>query len=287
MVSLSPVCDHRVVPHHWGVIGGTPRGQPRDALLCTFRRPFMGRPVPRQLMRNELLDLTTIVPAILATAEVAPRDTVGLYHGSLPDDLVWASPIFSLLCDNAPFLRATTPTPGGGVRGHLGASSRPRAFPRVTLDRLLHRSRHQFPSGGTFDAGSVRLMLRPAWLLAFLDWSDLTSPSAAEDVYARACPRDDHSPPESGMTTQHPRMDTVAGLPPAGALPLQAARYRSQFPWFTSVGRYFPPGFLAVQTGQISDSAGAVSCACWLQRVSLLRWVVLTMALPYLRLRCP
>lgn len=27
------------------------------------------------------------------------------------------------------------------------------------------------------------------------------------------------------MTTQHHRIDTVAGLPPAGALPLQAARY--------------------------------------------------------------
>ena len=46
---------------------------------------------------------------------------------------------------------------------------------------------------------------------------------AAEDVYTRACPRGDRSPPESGMTTQHPRTDTVAGLAPAGALPLQAA----------------------------------------------------------------
>ncbi|MCZ6549489.1 MAG: hypothetical protein O6837_15425, partial [Deltaproteobacteria bacterium] len=38
-----------------------------------------------------------------------------------------------------------------------------------------------------------------------------------------ACPRGDRSPPESGMTTQHHRTDTVAGLAPAGALPLQAA----------------------------------------------------------------
>jgi hypothetical protein len=45
------------------VIGATPRCQPRAPVLCTFRRPFMGRPVPRQLMRNELLYLTTIVPA--------------------------------------------------------------------------------------------------------------------------------------------------------------------------------------------------------------------------------
>src|SRR6266567_3401002 len=35
----------------------------RMTVLWTFRRPFMGRPVPRQLLRNELLDLTTIVPA--------------------------------------------------------------------------------------------------------------------------------------------------------------------------------------------------------------------------------
>ncbi len=44
------------------LIGATPRGQPRTPVLCTFRRPFMGRPVPRQLLRNALLDLTTIVP---------------------------------------------------------------------------------------------------------------------------------------------------------------------------------------------------------------------------------
>ncbi len=34
----------------------------RMTVLWTFRRPCMGRPVPRQLLRNELLDLTTIVP---------------------------------------------------------------------------------------------------------------------------------------------------------------------------------------------------------------------------------
>jgi hypothetical protein len=35
----------------------------RMTVLWTFRRSFMGRPVPRQFMRNALLDLTTIVPA--------------------------------------------------------------------------------------------------------------------------------------------------------------------------------------------------------------------------------
>jgi hypothetical protein len=33
------------------------------AVLWTFRRPSMCRPVHRQLMRNAVLDLTTIVPA--------------------------------------------------------------------------------------------------------------------------------------------------------------------------------------------------------------------------------
>ena len=41
------------------LIGATPRGQPRTPVLCAFRRPFMGRPVSRQFLRNELLDLTT------------------------------------------------------------------------------------------------------------------------------------------------------------------------------------------------------------------------------------
>ena len=33
------------------------------AVLCTVRMPSMGRPVHRQLMRNELRDLTIIIPA--------------------------------------------------------------------------------------------------------------------------------------------------------------------------------------------------------------------------------
>ncbi len=33
------------------------------AVWWTFRRPSMGRPVYHQFMRNELLDLTTIIPA--------------------------------------------------------------------------------------------------------------------------------------------------------------------------------------------------------------------------------
>jgi hypothetical protein len=35
----------------------------RMTVLCMFRRPCMGRPVPREFMRNAWLDVTTIVPA--------------------------------------------------------------------------------------------------------------------------------------------------------------------------------------------------------------------------------
>ena len=49
-------------------------------VLWTFRRPFMGRPVPRQLLRNALLDLTTIVPATAYHRRSYARDTVGLTH---------------------------------------------------------------------------------------------------------------------------------------------------------------------------------------------------------------
>ena len=64
----------------WCIIGETPWGQPWTpvltlphvhdglrvllmAVLCTFRRPSRCRPVHRQLMHNELLDLTTFIPA--------------------------------------------------------------------------------------------------------------------------------------------------------------------------------------------------------------------------------
>jgi hypothetical protein len=64
----------------WWLIGATPRGQPRTPAMLlphgceglrvrrmtvrwTFRRLCMGRPMPRQLLRNAVLDLATIVPA--------------------------------------------------------------------------------------------------------------------------------------------------------------------------------------------------------------------------------
>ena len=37
----------------------------------------------------------------------------------------------------------------------------------------------------------------------------------------------------------------------------------------------------------VSRDAGPLSCALWLQRVSLLRWFAFTVAHPHFRLRCP
>jgi hypothetical protein len=45
-----------------------------------------------------------------------------------------------------------------------------------------------------------------------------------------------------------------------------------------SVGRCYPPGLLAVQTGQYVRLPAPYPVPFWLQRVSLLRWVPLTMA---------
>ena len=81
-VVASAVCDHRVVPHRWVVCDWcNPSGSAADAGheaaargrgsaraaddgVVDVPQALHAAPVPRQLLRNELLDLTTIVPAI-------------------------------------------------------------------------------------------------------------------------------------------------------------------------------------------------------------------------------
>ena len=58
----------------------------------------------------------------------------------------------------------------------------------------------------------------------------------------------------------------------------RVALRRSQFPWFASLGRCSPPGVCGSAGRSVLTAAGALSCAFWLQRVSLLRWVMVTMA---------
>jgi hypothetical protein len=84
----------------WCLMGETPRGQPwtpalmlphgcdglrvrRMTVLWTFRRPSRCHPVPRQLMRNKLLDLTTNVPATACHQ----RNYVETYSRSIEEQL--------------------------------------------------------------------------------------------------------------------------------------------------------------------------------------------------------
>jgi hypothetical protein len=109
-----------------------------------------------------------------------------------------------------------------------GSSPAPVAFPSLTVSQLLQLSRHRFQPGRVMTTlqGSLQAAARRVASLPGSIRPDAVA-SAAEDVYTRACSTSDHSLAESGMTTQHHRMDTVAGLTPAGALPLQAARKTS------------------------------------------------------------
>jgi len=72
-------------------------------------------------------------------------------------------------------------------------------------------------------------MLRPAKLLALLDWSDLEPPSGRRGRLHPSLPGASHLDPESGITTQPSWGRTVTGLSPAGVLPLQAARSVAKF----------------------------------------------------------
>ena len=76
---------------------------------------------------------------------------------------------------------------------------------------------------------SVRMMVRPARLLALLDWSDLVFYTGRRGRVRPSLLEVGHPDPESGMTTQPFWGRTVTGLAPAGALPLQAARCVANF----------------------------------------------------------
>ena len=97
------------------LIGATPRGQPRTPVSCTVRRPFVGPPVPRQLMRNELFDLTTIVPATAYhRRSYAERYSRSKATGSPPlprfQNRACAFPFTRLLSDAAPVMSTIPPT---------------------------------------------------------------------------------------------------------------------------------------------------------------------------------
>jgi hypothetical protein len=96
-----------------------------------------------------------VVPAIIATTTRSanlddsrrlPRVS-GYTAGLCPTTWSGLSPRPSLICHNTPSIRATTPTPGGDVRAYIRFFLTPRAFPRVTMGRLLHHPDTRFCRG--------------------------------------------------------------------------------------------------------------------------------------------
>ena len=150
--------------------------------------------VPRGAIVDHLLALVqqdNIVVAGLDKGYVV----AGLYQCrpsgriSIPDALVWAVfETFPALRQRS-FLACHRPYAERRNEDTPAVTPLPEAFRNTTVRQLLHPTRPQLPSGMCLRRCSVHLMLRPARLLALLDWSDLEFPPAAEDVYTRACPR--------------------------------------------------------------------------------------------------
>src|SRR2546427_3226082 len=152
---------------------------------------------------------------------------IGLYRRPCPTTWSGLRTTPSLLWVSVPCTRAVTSTPGG--------ESGPYPRPATLLHGLPHQNSESappmFPTSASVGALLSTLLpmfalLRPARLLALLDRSDLErhrSP-AAEDFYPSS-PAEGHPPRESDIATRRPGADTVTGLSPVGALPLQAARF--------------------------------------------------------------
>ena len=170
-----------------------------------------------------------VVPFLLATATRSasladsrcfPR-IAGYTARSLPDNLVWAARETFPALGQCSFL--TCRHPYAERRSEVPQSPPPCPWPSST-EHGVGSSISPTPAavGCATRSQQCSLMLRPAKLLALLDWSDLETSPAAEDVYP-SLPEAGHPNPESGITTQPSWGRTVTGLSPAGVLPLQAA----------------------------------------------------------------
>ena len=101
------------------------------------------------------------------------------------------------------------------------------AFPTKTVSRLLQCSRHRLPSG-PFSRRFFRCSLcygprgcSPSWTNP--TWRDIAL--RPPRTFYPSFPAEGHPPRESDIATRRPGADTVTGLSPVGALPLQAARF--------------------------------------------------------------
>jgi hypothetical protein len=151
-----------------GMINATSLGR-------SARPPQSTGPLLQQRCVVSALDAPTTRSANLDDSRRLPS-MPGYTTGLCPTTWSGLPPRPSLLCDNAPSLRATTPTPGGGVSAYFRSFLTPKGLPQRNNGSAPPRLPTPMSVGGNCRRCSVRFMLRPAWLLAFLDWSDLTEP---------------------------------------------------------------------------------------------------------------
>jgi hypothetical protein len=263
-----------------GMINATSLGR-------SARPPQSTGPLLRQSYVVSALNAPTTRSASLDDSRRLPR-MPGYTTGLCPTTWSGLSPRPSLLYDNAPSIRATTPTPGGGVSAHLQYFLTPKGLPQSNNGSAPPSIPTPVSVGGNFRRCRVRLMLRPAWLLAFLDWSDLTKRVGRRRRLHPSLPQRRSLTSRVGYDyTASP--ERYCGRTSTGwsAAVTGCALLRSQFPWLASVGRCSPPGFSTVQTGHwfrmpVSYPVpfGSSASASW-------RWFEITMAQPHLRLRCP
>ena len=115
--------------------------------------------------------------------------------------------------------------------------------------------------GGNYRRCRVRLMLRPAWLLAFLDWSDLTKPVGRRRRLRPSLPQRRSLTPRGGYDyTALP--DGYCGRTFTGwsAAVTGCTLLRSPSSLLEPLGRRSPPGFMTVPTGQSDDCPRRILC---------------------------
>ena len=116
--------------------------------------------------------------------------------------------------------------------------------------------------GGNYRRCSIRLMLRPAWLLAFLDWSDLTKPVGRRRRLRPSLPQRRSLTPRVGYDyTASPEGYCGRTFTGWSAAVTGCTLLRSQFSWLVSVGRCSPPGLFGSAYRSVVSAAGALSCA--------------------------
>src|SRR2546427_6031565 len=173
-----------------------------------------------------LISATTVRSASLARTPWL--HLIGLYRRPCPTTWSGLRTTPSLLWVSVPSTRAVTSTPGG--------ESGPYPRPATLLHGLPHQNSESappmFPTSAS--VGALLSTLLPVFALATARAvarppgpirPGETSLSGRRGLFYPSFPAEGHPSRESDIATRRPGTDTVTGLSPVGALPLQAARF--------------------------------------------------------------